>query len=154
MDNTPNGLAALLGQTLGAQWRHLHPDIRARFTLAPGATRQRFTGSMSTIERSCIGWLIARLIAFMHVLPSVRARDVPCEFNLIMRRRHAAWMLRTLQRHDHEAFLEWMREHRITELSTRQVEILRTEQCKMGLRASLAALDAEYAAARKQRALE
>ncbi len=82
MDNTPNGLAALLGQTLGAQWRHLHPDIRARFTLAPGATRQRFTGSMSTIERSCIGWLIARLIAFMHVLPSVRARDVPFEFNL------------------------------------------------------------------------
>ena len=50
--------------------------------------------------------------------------------------------------------MEWMREHRITELSTRQVEILRTQQCKMGLRASLAALDAEYAAARKQRALE
>ena len=72
----------------------------------------------------------------------------------IMRRRHAAWMLRTLARHDQEAFMEWMREHRITELSTRQVEILRAQQCKMGLRASLAALDAEYAEARKQRALE
>ena len=37
---------------------------------------------MSTIERSFIGWLIARLIAFVRVLPSVRARDVPFEFNL------------------------------------------------------------------------
>ena len=50
--------------------------------------------------------------------------------------------------------MEWMREHRITELSTRQVEILHVQQCKMGLRASLTALDAEYAAARKRRALE
>lgn len=82
MHNTPNGFAALLRTALGAQWQHLHPDIRARFTLAPGAARQRFTGSMSIIERSRIGWLIARAIAFVRILPSVRARDVPFEFNL------------------------------------------------------------------------
>ncbi len=77
-----NGLAALLRTSLGAQWQHLHPDIRTRFTLAPGATRQRFTGVMNQIERSTLGWLIAHLIAFVHVLPAVRARDVPFEFNL------------------------------------------------------------------------
>jgi hypothetical protein len=77
-----NGLAILLSASLGTRWPHLHPDIRARFTLAPGTTRQRFTGTMNQIERSPLGWLIARLIAFVHVLPSVRARDVPFEFNL------------------------------------------------------------------------
>ena len=82
MKNTPNGFAALLRRALGTQWQHLHPDIRARFTPAPGATRQRFTGTMSKIDRSFIGWLIARAIAFMHVLPAVRARNVPFEFNL------------------------------------------------------------------------
>lgn len=82
MNTTPNGFAALLRTALGKQWQHLHPDIRARFTPAPGATRQCFTGGMNTIERSFIGWLIARLIAFARVLPSVRARDVPFEFNL------------------------------------------------------------------------
>ena len=82
MKDTLNGVAALLRTSLGPHWQHLHPDIRARFTLAPGATRQRFTGTMTHIERSPLGWLIARLITFVHVLPSVRARDVPFEFNL------------------------------------------------------------------------
>jgi hypothetical protein len=82
MKNKPNGLAAVLSVALGRHWLHLHPDIRARFTLAPGAQAQTFTGTMNTIERSPAGWLIARLIAFLHVLPAVRARDVPFEFNL------------------------------------------------------------------------
>ncbi len=82
MKNIPNGFAALLRVSLGARWEHLHPDIRARFTPAPGASRQRFTGSMSGIDRSVIGRLIARAIAFVRVLPAVRARDVPFEFNL------------------------------------------------------------------------
>lgn len=82
MNSPCRGFSTLLRAALGAQWAHLHPDIRARFTLAPGATRQRFTGNMSEIDRSFIGGLIARLIAFMRVLPAVRARDVPFEFNL------------------------------------------------------------------------
>jgi hypothetical protein len=77
-----NGFAALLRTALGPEWQQVHPDIRARFTLAPGALRQTFTGVMSEIDRSALGWLIARLIAFLHVLPAVRARDVPFEFNL------------------------------------------------------------------------
>ena len=77
-----NGLAALLRASLGPRWEDLHPDIRARFTMPPGEMRQTFTGTMSEINRSAIGWLIARLIAFVHVLPAVRARDVPFEFNL------------------------------------------------------------------------
>ena len=82
MDTPLNGFAVLLRTALGARWQFLHPDIRARFTLAPGATQQSFTGTMDEINRSAIGWAIARLIAFMHILPSVRARDVPFEFNL------------------------------------------------------------------------
>ncbi len=81
--NTPlNGFAALLHAALGTQWQQLHPHIRARFALAPGTARQRFTGSMSEINRSPIGWLIAKLIAFVRILPAKRARDVPFEFNL------------------------------------------------------------------------
>jgi hypothetical protein len=82
MNTQLNGLAALLRASLGSRWEHLHPDIRARFTMASGETRQTFTGTMNEINRSAIGWLIARLIAFMHVLPAVQARDVPFEFNL------------------------------------------------------------------------
>ena len=82
MNNPCRGFSTLLRAALGAQWAHLHPDIRARFTLAPGATRQRFTGSMREIDRSFIGGLIARAIAFMRVLPPDRARDVSFEFNL------------------------------------------------------------------------
>ncbi len=82
MKTTPNGFAALLQASLGTRWQHLHPDIRARFTPAPGVTRQRFTGSMSEIDRSFIGWLIAHAIAFVRVLPAARARAVPFEFNL------------------------------------------------------------------------
>lgn len=80
MKNIPNGFAALLRVSLGARWEHLHPDIRARFTPAPGASRQRFTGSMSGIDRSVIGWLIARVIAFVRVLPAVRVRAT-CHLN-------------------------------------------------------------------------
>ncbi len=82
MDCTLNGLAALLRTALGTRWQHLHPDIRARFTLAPGETRQSFSGTMSEINRSTVGWIIARLIAFVRILPAVRAQDVPFEFNL------------------------------------------------------------------------
>ena len=82
MNKPPHGLAALLCRSLGADWKRVHPHIRARFTLAPGATRQRYTGTMSEINRSPIGWLIAHLIAFVHILPTARARDVPFEFNL------------------------------------------------------------------------
>ena len=82
MDESLKGLAAVLRTALGARWQHLHPDIRARFTLAPGATRQSFTGTMREIHRSRIGWLIAHLIAFVRILPTVNARDVPFEFNL------------------------------------------------------------------------
>jgi hypothetical protein len=82
MKTTPNGLAGVLRAALGTSWQQLHPHIRARFTLAPGASRQRFTGSMREIERSALGWLIAKLIAFVRILPAQRARDVPFEFNL------------------------------------------------------------------------
>lgn len=82
MKTPRNGFATLLRTALGRQWQHLHPDIRARFTPAPGVTRQCFTGSMSTIDRSFVGWIIARTIAFVRILPPVRARDVPFEFNL------------------------------------------------------------------------
>lgn len=82
MEFIPLGLAGLLRAALGPRWPHLHPDIRARFTLAPGASRQRFSGVMRVVERSPLGWLIARLIAFVRVLPAARARDVPFEFNL------------------------------------------------------------------------
>ena len=82
MNDTRNGLAELLRTALGTRWQHLHPDIRARFTPAPGASRQSFSGSMSKIDRSAIGWLIAQLIAFVRILPAARARDVPFEFNL------------------------------------------------------------------------
>lgn len=82
MKSSLNGLAAPLRSALGTRWQHLHPDIRARFTLAPGATAQSFTGTMHEIDRSPVGWLIACLIAFVHVLPSARTRNVPFEFNL------------------------------------------------------------------------
>jgi hypothetical protein len=77
-----NGLAGLLRAALGARWQQLHPQIRARFTLAPGKTQQSFAGSMSQIDRSACGWVIAKLIAFVRILPSQRARHVPFEFNL------------------------------------------------------------------------
>ena len=82
MNKPQNGLAVVLCAALGAQWETLHPDIRERFTMAPGDKRQSYTGTMAVVERSFMGWLIARLIAFMHVLPAVRARDVPFAFNL------------------------------------------------------------------------
>jgi hypothetical protein len=82
MDMPLNGLAALLRTALGTRWQQLHPDIRARFTLTPGESRQSFTGTMREINRSRIGWLIAHLIAFVRILPATRARDVPFEFNL------------------------------------------------------------------------
>ncbi len=77
-----NGFAAVLRESLGEQWDDLHPDIRARFTLAPGVMRQSFSGTMSEINRSPLGWLIAKLIAFVRILPAARARNVPFEFNL------------------------------------------------------------------------
>lgn len=77
-----HGLAAVLRASLGAHWNTLHPDIRARFTLTPEAARQSFTGTMSEVHRSRVGWLIAKLIAFVRILPSVRARNVPFEFHL------------------------------------------------------------------------
>lgn len=78
----PNGLAGLLRAALGERWLHLHPHIRARFTLAPGTTRQTFAGIMHEINRSAFGWLVAKLIALVRVLPAQRARNVPFEFNL------------------------------------------------------------------------
>ena len=37
--NVPqNGLAVVLRTVLGVRWDSLHPDIRRRFTMAPGAT--------------------------------------------------------------------------------------------------------------------
>ena len=81
-NDTCNGLAALLRQALGARWQALHPDIRARFTPAPGTTMQAFNGSMQVVERSTLGWLIAKLIAFVRILPAIKARDVPFEFHL------------------------------------------------------------------------
>lgn len=77
-----NGLAGVLRVALGEQWERLHPDIRARFTLAPGKTQQSFNGIMHEVDRSLIGWLIAKLIAFVRILPAQRARNVPFEFNL------------------------------------------------------------------------
>ena len=59
----------------------------------------------------------------------------------IMRRRHAAWMLRTLARHDQEAFMEWMREDNGAQHAAGGD--LRAQQCKIGLRDSLDALDAQ-----------
>lgn len=82
MNDMPNGLAATLRASLGTRWPDLHPDIRARFTLAPGITRQSFEGTMQVVNRSAFGWLIAKLIAFVRILPAQRARDVPFTFNL------------------------------------------------------------------------
>src|SRR5689334_21439128 len=82
MDASLHGLAALLRTALGERWKDLHPDIRVRFTLTPGETRQTFTGTMSVVDHSALGWLIAKLIAFVRILPATRARNVPFEFNL------------------------------------------------------------------------
>ena len=82
MKHAPSGLAAVLQASLGGQWPRLHPDIRARFNLAAGNIRQSFSGTMTVIDRSTMGWLIARLIGFVRVLPAARARNVPFEFNL------------------------------------------------------------------------
>lgn len=82
MNDSPNGLAAVLSAALGTRWPSLHTDIRARFTLAPGETRQSFSGTMDDIQRSALGWWIARLIAFVRILPAQRARNVPFEFHL------------------------------------------------------------------------
>lgn len=78
----PYGLAGVLRAQLGERWNDLHADIRARFTLPEGTTRQSFSGSMHEIERSPLGWLMAKLIAFVRILPAKRARNVPFEFNL------------------------------------------------------------------------
>lgn len=77
-----NGLAAVLRPALGAQWHQLHPDIRARFTLASDDHGQSFTGVMDVVERTFMGWMVAKLIAFVRILPATRARNVPFEFNL------------------------------------------------------------------------
>src|SRR5262245_15408011 len=82
MDTPLNGLAAVLRTALGRRWQALHPDIRARFTLTASETRQSFTGTMTEINRSTLGWLIAKAIAFVRILPSIRARHVAFEFNL------------------------------------------------------------------------
>ena len=87
---------------------------------------------------------------FQHPHPAFVTGDAAA----VMRQRHAAWMQRTAVRNNRAVFLEFMREHRISELSVRQVEIMRTQQCKAGLRRFLAALDKRYAKARKRRALE
>lgn len=97
----PNGLAGVLRASLGAHWNRLHPQIRARFTLAPGATRQSFAGTMHRIERSALGWLIAKLIAFVRILPAQSARNVPFEFNLTPAPAHApgsAWIKQRVYR--------------------------------------------------------
>jgi len=72
----------------------------------------------------------------------------------IMQGRLAAWALRTKDRNDREVFLEHMREHRISELSVKQLEIRRVRQCRGGLRRVLAGLDGRYAEAQKRRAAE
>ena len=82
MHHPVNGLALVLRAAMGAQWMQLHPDIRARFTLPPGARHQSFTGMMDVVDRSFMGWLVAKLIAFVRILPATRARNVPFEFNL------------------------------------------------------------------------
>ena len=72
----------------------------------------------------------------------------------IMQGRLAAWALRTKDRNDREVFLEHMREHRISELSVKQLEIRRVRHCRGGLRRVLAGMDGRYAEAQKRRAAE
>jgi len=103
MDDPLNDLAALLRTSLGADWQLLHPDIRARFTLAPGETCQTFTGTMSEVNRSALGWLIAKLIAFVRILPATRARNVPFEFNLAPAQ-GAGWIKERLYRFQEGCF--------------------------------------------------
>jgi hypothetical protein len=47
-----------------------------------------------------------------------------------------------------------LREHRISELSVKQLEIRRVRQCRGGLRRTLAGMDGRYAEAQKRRAAE
>lgn len=103
MNSPPNGLAQVLRAALKAQWEALHPDIRARFTLAQGVTRQSFDGMMQVVNRSTIGWLIAKLIAFVRILPAQRARDVPFTFNLTPAP-GAGWVKERLYRFRDECF--------------------------------------------------
>jgi len=72
----------------------------------------------------------------------------------IMQGRLAAWAMRAKDRNDRYVFLEHMREHRISELSVKQLEIRRIQQCRGGLRRVLTGLDGRYAEAEKRRAAE
>ena len=62
--------------------------------------------------------------------------------------------MRAKERNDRDVFLEHMREHRISELSVKQLEIRRVRQCRGGLRRTLAGMDGRYAEAQKRRAAE
>ena len=72
----------------------------------------------------------------------------------IMQGRLAAWALRAKDRNDRYVFLEHMREHRISELSVKQLEMRRIRQCRGGLWRVLAGLEGRYAEAQKRRAAE
>ena len=72
----------------------------------------------------------------------------------IMQGRLAAWALRAKDRNDRYVFLEHMREHRISELSVKQLEMRRIRQCRGGLRHVLAGPEGRYAEAQKRRTAE
>ncbi len=78
----PRDLSALLEAALGARWSLLHPEIKARFALPPGASRAVYLGVMARIERSPLGWLLARLLRHARVLPHQRAREVEFRFDV------------------------------------------------------------------------
>jgi len=103
MNDPLNGLAVLLRTALGTRWEYLHPDIRSRFTLGAGETCQTFTGTMGEVNRSALGWLIAKLIAFVRILPATRARNVPFEFNLTPAQ-GAGWIKERLYRFQEGCF--------------------------------------------------
>ncbi len=133
METPLNGFAGVLRTALGAQWQHLHPDIRARFTLAPGASRQSFSGVMREIRRSPIGYLIAQLIAFVRILPAAHARNVPFEFNLSPAPA-AGWIKQRLY-HFHQGRFEFRSVMRIA----RNGELIEQFPCGLGMKIKLAA---------------
>lgn len=73
-----------LKHQLGADWAKLHPNVQARFDREPeqGETIT-YTGAMTDIRRSRLGWLFATLTrAIGNPLAPFAGRDVPMDVSL------------------------------------------------------------------------
>jgi len=75
-------LLQLLREALGARFGRLHPQIRDRFALATGEATAAYVGVMQVVTRSRLGWLLARLLRPVRVLPHQRQVDVGFRFDV------------------------------------------------------------------------